>query len=1711
MGFFSTNTTDTKQKKPVTKPLAKTPVASKTPGFWSIAKETVKGIPQAAKEAVQGTGAFRDETKLGIARNTVLGLPKAAKEVLFPTRGYSEKELSDAKPTVKENFFAVPKVFTEIGTSLSPLADMIPGVKKLADKAVNTKAGNFFAKGGQALQEFAKPETVGQAKAMRFADVAGFLPLGSLKSLGTAARTIAASKDATVIAKELKAAGLADDVIPALSRELVDITDEKAVASKLTEALGPKKVVDNQVDNVKPIDETADIFTKNDLERLNRNTYSPVNWNNDYRNTISNLKEDFGFTDEIPTELKADWETFLNKYTESYKKGLEIRGDNISPVVAGPARFNYAKREKLLSREQAAGDVRKYLVENFKKKITSYKTALEKEAFKDPEQLSNLIETQARMKSANKILKTGGDDLKIVEELKKIGFDEAQANSLLKPDYMGRKGFPDYMLTSINGKIKNRQKAISKITDPARVQEVKNSAESAQTVNSSDISKPAPKAPKTTETKGKKEVLNALNTSEPVKEIGDFELGTFGKKAAERKVNQKDRFPEAELDDTVKNIKESYRASNDPTNYRYENTAHIAEMPSGEKRVLYTRINPRGKPEIINWHKISGEKYIDTLKTYGAPGGTRTPNLLVRTESPYPLGNRSDTGSVATMAEDVKPTSSVMTKGISDVDRLMAEGEIRVKQKNGREVYEYKGKDGTFKYAPTDEEAVKRIMKMRAQRALAPKKKPEIVVPPKLSNKMVDIAIRKETIQQDPMNALTKFVNKKTGELPEVTGTGKSLFARKGDDIVDEIYEGRKTSEEARAEVTDFLERKKSLTKQEKEVSKEISDFKKAETERLRKESDIQKKEDAYSLTQINRQLPSKQTNIRTLEEMAEQELGKMDVELFSKYSSPLTIELNATPVKKKIGILDYIRTPIEVLKKIGLERQGRLLIKKQDDYLNELPKNIDKIVAWRKRIGTSPEASERIFKYLDGQMQLLEGEELKVALEMKKWLKEWAERLKLPESQQIKEYITHLFSDQLIQKEFDEDLAKIIADKIPGEVYNPFLEKRLGIAGYKQDVWKALDAYVKRATRKVHMDEALEELEFAASTLEKTQWNYVKRLADNVNMRPGEVEELIDNTVKSIAGYKFGQRPAIRTLGLIRQMVSRGAFALNLGTAFRDLSQGINTYAKLGEKYTALGYIKMFSPAAQKELVEQGILNTGFIQDRLLSSRYQTLQKIDKGLFVFMEASSRINRGAAYLGGKAKALRAGKTEVEAIEYAKDIVSRTQFRFGAVDTPVALNGAIAKTLLQFQSFTVKQTEFLLDMAKNKEFAGLLRYTIAGFTFVATIGQIFGMKPKELLPIFRFDTPPSMQFAWESMKALADAPDKYGQDRDTKQKIEDVLKSGRLFIPASSQAKKTLEGLEANKQGGSYNDAGNLQYETKDTLMAKIQNIAFGKYASPEAQAYFKRLEKSEDAQSKLEPVYEQVQKLRSEGKIEEARGLYDNLSDEEKTIYAKVKESAQREATTEGKKAILPVFQELRAMKAAGKTEEALVIYNALTEEQQKYYQLVKKAHESLEKKKTTQDATTEPERNLAEFLLDYADAFATDPSNAWKAMVTDEKLGKVEGNLVELQRFYGRDYLSDEGSEAYVRGELERMGIPFSQRSQYRLEHIVPVSAGGSNDADNLRLIQKEMHDIFTKFDIALGNAVKNKKLTRKEAAKIAIRYKSGEISQAEALELIK
>lgn len=171
-----------------------------------------------------------------------------------------------------------------------------------------------------------------------------------------------------------------------------------------------------------------------------------------------------------------------------------------------------------------------------------------------------------------------------------------------------------------------------------------------------DIMTKADEAEKTSQDK----TVSAFNQSAEQKAVGkigneDVVLGSFGGNAIDRKTagGQADRLPASELPKTLPYITEQYKAGD--SSFRKDNLVHVAEMPDGEKRAVVTRRNPAGQEEVINFFKIgrNADVFTDNLKKFGVPERNRTSNLLVRTETPFPLGD-GNAKSIDELDENVK-------------------------------------------------------------------------------------------------------------------------------------------------------------------------------------------------------------------------------------------------------------------------------------------------------------------------------------------------------------------------------------------------------------------------------------------------------------------------------------------------------------------------------------------------------------------------------------------------------------------------------------------------------------------------------------------------------------------------------------------------------------------------------------------------------------------------------------------------------------------------------------------------------------------------------------------------------------------------------------------------------------------------------------------------------------------------------------------------
>lgn len=533
-----------------------------------------------------------------------------------------------------------------------------------------------------------------------------------------------------------------------------------------------------------------------------------------------------------------------------------------------------------------------------------------------------------------------------------------------------------------------------------------------------------------------------------------------------------------------------------------------------------------------------------------------------------------------------------------------------------------------------------------------------------------------------------------------------------------------------------------------------------------------------------------------------------------------------------KVFLIDW-RSPENVFKKLGLHQDVYMPLKKgQELTAREIDAGYTKMNTWFKELkGNKAQASVKIFDYLDGKSVNLSPVELKVSGEIRQYLQEWADKLGLSESQRITDYITHVFEKDLAggKKVIPEELTRILDYVRPKGVFNPFLENRTGAIGYKRDVFAALDAYIRRSARALYLDEPIKTASKYAD-MEGTQaQNYLDRFLKNLQGRPDSFEKWLDmNVMQVLPGglrNKIGARPGKRMTQALTGQIYRGALGLNLSSALKNLTQGVNTLAELGPQSTLYGYAKLLK-SGTKELVDNGVIDDMLIADYRRTPIKNTLQKMDNVLFYLFETAEKINRGSAYFAGKRYGLQHGLTEENAIEFAKAVVRKTQFAYGKLDTPLAMQHSLGKVAFQFSTFPLKQAELMGGWVRNKEYAKILRYTISSLAVVYAVGDLLGIQPQDM--VFKNIVPglgpiPELAGAGASVGTSLVS----GRTPDWKAK-QTVLNAPKLLIPAGVQADKVIQGLKANREGGVYDKRGYMKYPIKG-LKDQIISPLLGTY------------------------------------------------------------------------------------------------------------------------------------------------------------------------------------------------------------------------------------------------------------------------------------------
>jgi len=121
-----------------------------------------------------------------------------------------------------------------------------------------------------------------------------------------------------------------------------------------------------------------------------------------------------------------------------------------------------------------------------------------------------------------------------------------------------------------------------------------------------------------------------------------------------------------------------------------------------------------------------------------------------------------------------------------------------------------------------------------------------------------------------------------------------------------------------------------------------------------------------------------------------------------------------------------------------------------------------------------------------------------------------------------------------------------------------------------------------------------------------------------------------------------------------------------------------------------------------------------------------------------------------------------------------------------------------------------------------------------------------------------------------------------------------------------------------------------------------------------------------------------------------------------------------------------------------------------------------------------------------------YAKAIGTDPETAFNRIFTGQVIMQVsDGGIIVVERQDIKD------SQAFKKQWVEDHGGKTADMKQIKLDHIIPNKLGGEEKPDNWQIVPNSVWSSYTKVENALIQAVKDKKISLKEAQKQIVEFK--------------
>jgi hypothetical protein len=132
-------------------------------------------------------------------------------------------------------------------------------------------------------------------------------------------------------------------------------------------------------------------------------------------------------------------------------------------------------------------------------------------------------------------------------------------------------------------------------------------------------------------------------------------------------------------------------------------------------------------------------------------------------------------------------------------------------------------------------------------------------------------------------------------------------------------------------------------------------------------------------------------------------------------------------------------------------------------------------------------------------------------------------------------------------------------------------------------------------------------------------------------------------------------------------------------------------------------------------------------------------------------------------------------------------------------------------------------------------------------------------------------------------------------------------------------------------------------------------------------------------------------------------------------------------------------------------------------------------------------------EETFLQNVSDHLKAVQTDPIQAARLLFNGERIRRVDSGAIIVERM---------PFAASQRIRRER-----NASDEVELDHIIPLQLGGTNDVDNLRLVDKEQHEEYTQIGNMLGEMLRDGQIEADRAQELIRDYKMGDMSREQIM----